>query len=135
MRRALLGLAAACAAGLGVAAGGALAPGASAAGSARAASPTAASHIQVTTVEYRLLLSRAVVHAGPVDLEEIDAGMDPHDLDLRYGHSPTVIPEPQLLPGQRYDGVVDLRPGVYHLWCSLPGHWKLGMHAILRVVR
>ena len=32
-------------------------------------------------------------------------------------------------------GVVDLVPGVYHLWCSLPGHWKLGMHATLRVVR
>jgi uncharacterized cupredoxin-like copper-binding protein len=61
--------------------------------------------------------------------------MDPHDLDLRYGHSPTVTAEPQLEPGQRFDGVVDLRPGIYHLWCSLAGHWKLGMHAILRVVR
>lgn len=127
MKRALLALAAACVGGIGVAAGGALASGASAAA-------VTASHIQVTAIEYRLLLSRGVVHAGPVDLEEIDGGMDPHDLDLRHGHSPSVTSEPQLLPGQRFDGVVDLHPGVYHLWCSLPGHWKLGMHAILRVV-
>jgi len=107
---------------------------ASAAGTAGAVSAAATSHVQVTAVEYRLLLSRGVVHAGPVDLEEIDGGMDPHDLDLRHGHSPSVTSEPQLLQGQRFDGVVDLHPGVYHLWCSLPGHWKLGMHAILRVV-
>jgi uncharacterized cupredoxin-like copper-binding protein len=40
-----------------------------------------------------------------------------------------------LSPGQRWDGVVVLKPGLYHLWCSLPGHWKLGMRALLRVVR
>jgi hypothetical protein len=92
-------------------------------------------HLQVTTVEYRLLLSRGVVHAGPVSLEEIDAGMDPHDLRLRHGRSKSALAEPELLPGQRWDGVVDLTPGVYHLWCALPGHWKLGMRATLKVVR
>jgi hypothetical protein len=92
-------------------------------------------HLQVTAVEYRLLLSRGVVHAGPVSLEEIDAGMDPHDLRLRHGHSTDALAEPELQPGQRWDGVVDLAPGVYHLWCALPGHWKLGMRATLRVVR
>jgi hypothetical protein len=93
------------------------------------------SHLQVTLIEYRLMLSEAVVKAGPVDLEAIDAGMDPHDLRLRHGRSPSYIAEPQLQSGQRFDGVVMLKPGVYHLWCSLPGHWKLGMHATLRVVR
>jgi hypothetical protein len=93
------------------------------------------SAIQVTQIEYRILLSRGVVKAGPVSLEEIDAGMDPHDLRLRHGRSRAVLAEPLLNPGQRWDGVVDLRPGVYHLWCSLPGHWKLGMRATLRVVR
>jgi hypothetical protein len=96
---------------------------------------SAATHLQVTQVEYRLLLSEAVVKAGPVSLEVIDGGMDPHDLRLRRGRSPSVTAEPELTPGQRFDGVVDLRPGLYHLWCSLPGHWRLGMHATLRVVR
>jgi uncharacterized cupredoxin-like copper-binding protein len=76
-----------------------------------------------------------VVKAGPVDLEMIDGGMDPHDLRLRHGSSRSVTSEPELNAGQRLDGVVDLTPGVYHLWCSLPGHWKLGMHATLHVVR
>jgi len=92
------------------------------------------SSLQVNLVEYRVMLSEAVVKAGPVDLEAIDSGMDPHDLDLRRGRSGALISEPQLTSGQRFDGVVDLRPGVYHLWCSLPQHWKLGMHATLRVV-
>ena len=99
------------------------------------AGAAAGANLQVTEVEYRLLLSRGVVRAGPVDLELIDAGMDPHDLRLRRGHSATSLGEPQLTSGQRLDGVVDLRPGLYHLWCSLPGHWKLGMRATLRVVR
>ena len=57
------------------------------------------------------MLSEAVVKAGPVDLEAIDAGMDPHDLRLRHGRSPSYIAEPLLESGQRFDGVVDLRPG------------------------
>jgi hypothetical protein len=103
-------------------------------GSARTSS-TAGTHLQVTEVEYRLLLSRGVVKAGPVSLEALDGGMDPHDLRLRHGRSSAVITTAQLAPGQRLDAVVNLVPGVYHLWCSLPEHWKLGMRATLRVVR
>jgi hypothetical protein len=94
----------------------------------------AVSHLQVTQVEYHLFPSRGVVRAGPVSLEAIDNGMDPHDLRLRHGSSPRAIAEPLLSPGQRLDTVVNLKPGVYHLWCSVSGHWKLGMRAILRVV-
>ena len=89
----------------------------------------------MTEVEYRLMLSEAVVKAGPISLQDIDGGMDPHDLRLRHGDAKAFIAEPLLTPGQRLNAVVVLRPGVYHLWCSLPGHWKLGMHATLRVVR
>jgi hypothetical protein len=105
---------------------------------ARAAASAAAApgtHLQVSEVEYRLMLSEAVVKAGPVDLEAIDAGMDPHDLRLRRGGGAVLYGTQPLAPGQIVNAVVVLRPGVYHLWCSLPGHWKLGMHATLRVVR
>lgn len=95
----------------------------------------AGSYLQVTEVEYRILLSEGVVKAGPVHLQQIDGGMDPHNLNLRYGTSPTATAEPLLNPGQLNSAVIYLRPGVYHLWCSLPGHWKLGMHAVLKVVR
>jgi hypothetical protein len=105
---------------------------------ARSPAPSRAhpsSYLQVTEVEYRIMLSRGVVKAGPVNLQQIDAGMDPHNLNLRYGTSPNATAEPLLQPGQLNNTVIYLRPGVYHLWCSLPGHWKLGMHAILEVVR
>jgi hypothetical protein len=102
--------------------------------SARAAAG-AGSHLQVTEVEYRLLLSRGVVKAGPVSLETIDRGMDPHDVRLRAVSSHGQIATPQLTPGQRWDRVVYLKPGVYRLWCTLPEHAKLGMRATLRVVR
>jgi hypothetical protein len=92
-------------------------------------------HLQVTEVEYRLMLSEAVVRSGPVDLETVDAGMDPHDLRLRRGGGPVLYATQPIAPGGRIDAVVEMAPGIYHLWCSLPGHWQLGMHATLRVVR
>ena len=99
------------------------------------AQAAARSHLQVTEIEYRLLLSRGVVHAGPLDLEALDRGMDPHDLHLRPIGAGQQTAVPELTPGQRWDGVVDLKPGTYYLWCSLPEHARLGMHATLRVVR
>jgi hypothetical protein len=86
-------------------------------GDPRTATAADASHLQVTEVECRLLLSRGIVKAGPVNLETIDRGMDPHDLRLRALASRGEIAVPQLMPGQRWNGVVDLKPGTYRLWC------------------
>jgi hypothetical protein len=94
----------------------------------------ASSHLQVIQVEYRLMLSRGTVKAGRVGLEAIDRGMDPHDLRLRRVASRREIVVPELMPQHLWDGVVYLKPGIYDLWCSLPGHARLGMHATLRVV-
>jgi hypothetical protein len=98
------------------------------------AGAASASHLQVIEVEYRLMLSRGEVKAGPVDLEAIDRGMDPHDLRLQAQGASVEIAAPELSSGQRWDGTVRLRPGVYRLWCSLPEHAKLGMRATLRVL-
>ena len=99
------------------------------------ATASAGSHLQVTQVEYRLILSRGSVRAGLVGLEAIDRGMDPHDLRLREAGSRRELTTPQLTPGQRWDGLVYLHPGRYLLWCSLPEHARLGMHATLTVTR
>ena len=93
------------------------------------------SHLQVTQLEYRLVLSRGGIRAGTLNLEELDGGEDPHDLRLRrMGGGPTIYGR-LLNPGRRWDAVVRLSPGTYKLWCSLPEHAKLGMHAVLRVTR
>jgi hypothetical protein len=99
------------------------------------AAAAGSSHLQVTEVEYRLLLSRGIVKAGPVDLEAIDRGLVPHDLRLRAASAQGGIAAPELSPGQRWNGVVNLKPGIYRLWCSLPEHARLGMHTTLTAVR
>lgn len=38
-------------------------------------------------------------------------------------------------PGDITDTEFRIKPGRYRLWCSLPGHAKLGMKAKLRVLR
>lgn len=92
-------------------------------------------HLQVTQLEYRLLLSRGTIKAGQLNLEELDGGSDPHDLRLRREGGGSTIYGRLLNPGRRWDTVVRLAPGTYRLWCSLPEHAKLGMHATLRVTR
>jgi hypothetical protein len=99
------------------------------------ATAAASSRLQVTQVEYRLELSETVIKAGPVNLTELDAGKQEHDLRLRPESSGATIYGKRLHPKEHWSGVVDLRPGVYKLWCSLPEHAKLGMHTTLRVVR
>ncbi len=93
------------------------------------------SHLQVTQLEYRLVLSRGAIRAGTLNLEELDGGADPHDLRLRREGGGSTIYGRLLNPGRRWDAVVHLAPGTYRLWCSLPEHAKLGMHAVLRVTR
>lgn len=101
--------------------------------SARAAAGGPA--LRITQVEYRLTLSQPTLRAGHVALEAIDRGRDQHDLRLRPLAGGREMAAPQLLPGQRWSGVILLRPGAYVLWCSLPEHARLGMHVTLRVLR
>jgi hypothetical protein len=98
------------------------------------ASTASSSQLRVTEVEYRLLLSSGVIKAGPVDLEAIDRGMDPHDLHLQHAGSSAAVASPLLASGRHWSDVMDLRPGVYKMWCSLPEHARLGMRATLHVI-
>jgi uncharacterized cupredoxin-like copper-binding protein len=99
------------------------------------AAAAAGSRLQVTEVEYRLQLSDGVVNAGPTSLEAIDGGRDAHDLRLQAVTSKQQVASPVLMPGHRWGDVVELKPGTYRLWCSLPEHARLGMHTTLRVLR
>lgn len=116
-----------------VAAGG----GAAAVVPATAATPAPA-RLLVTATEYRLALSRATLKDGPAIIELQNSGQDGHDLVVRRLTSTgrefgprRAFPETQ--PDALSTRSVTLAPGPYVLYCTLPGHRKLGMIARLRV--
>ncbi len=91
--------------------------------------------VQVVAQEFSYSLSRTRVKAGRVIVELVNRGQDAHDLDLQRMGSTRIIRFPSVLPGQIVDRELKLAPGGYMLWCAMPNHRALGMHAMLRVVR
>jgi hypothetical protein len=91
----------------------------------------------VSGQEYSLLLSRRAVKSGPAVIQFLNRGQDPHDLRLRRIGRTTgyAASAPEIRPGKLVELDARLRPGRYRLWCSLPGHRKLGMRAVLSVKR
>jgi hypothetical protein len=96
--------------------------------------PTPA-RLGVGATEFHLMLSRASIKAGVVEIELQNLGQDPHDLRVRKvgGKHTFVVPLTQ--PGARKSVALNLKPGRYRLWCSLADHRSLGMQAVLRVRR
>jgi hypothetical protein len=90
--------------------------------------------VQITAREYSLSLSRASVPAGPVILELVNAGQDPHDLDATSGGAGALAGSFGLTaPGTHVDDEFTFAAGTYNLFCSLPGHAALGMTTTLTV--
>ncbi|HWX45723.1 MAG TPA: cupredoxin domain-containing protein, partial [Solirubrobacteraceae bacterium] len=96
--------------------------------------PSGPAWVQVTAREYSFTLSRSEVPAGPVVLELVNRGEDAHNL---HATEPTEGVEagalPNTEPGAHPELKVNLRPGTYNLFCSLPGHEAKGMKATLVV--
>lgn len=87
----------------------------------------------VTAREYRLTLSRPKLVAGEAIVQLYNFGEDPHDLRLRRVGARRVLTLAEAGPGQTTELETRLRRASrYRLWCSLPGHAKLGMKATLR---
>jgi hypothetical protein len=94
----------------------------------------APSRLLVTGDEYSLVLSRLSVRRGPALIQFLNRGEDVHDLRLRrIGSGAHTMSVPEVRPGGLVELDARLRTGRYRLWCSLPGHRALGMHAVLRV--
>jgi hypothetical protein len=88
----------------------------------------------VVAREYEFRLSRLRVPAGPVRIEVVNFGEDPHDLELRRPGGPAVK-LPVVGPGKRATRTVRLAPGRYLLWCAVGDHRARGMYETLVVVR
>ncbi len=90
--------------------------------------------MQVIAKEYSFTLSRSQVPAGKVIVEFVNGGEDPHNLHLTEpveGAEAGAFPTSS--PGFHGDLTLNLHPGTYTLFCSLPGHEAKGMKATLTV--
>ncbi|MGH2888551.1 MAG: hypothetical protein ACRDNJ_02885 [Solirubrobacteraceae bacterium] len=108
---------------------------------ARAARARHPARLLVDAQEWSLWPSRRSVPAGAVIVQLWNRGQDAHDLrirrlDTRGRMVGRVLGGVRVtLSGHIHQATWHLRPGHYELYCSMPGHLKLGMHARLTVTR
>ena len=112
------------------------------------AAPTAADAAQRTPAnllidaqEWSLWPSRGSVPAGTIHVQLWNRGQDVHDAWVRRTNSQGRMVGPvlgrikQTAPGKVGQAIWHLKAGQYELFCSMPGHMKLGMHARLTVTQ
>jgi uncharacterized cupredoxin-like copper-binding protein len=78
--------------------------------------------VQVTETEFRIALSGYDARARKFTFDVKNAGQIAHDLAIRGGPKTALIQ-----PGGTATLTVTLKPGRYHLYCSVPGHEQAGM--------
>ena len=110
-----------------------------AAGMAAGAQHRTPSDLLIDAQEWSLWPSRTSVPAGTIYVELWNRGQDTHDTWIRRLDShgqmvgPVLDKVKQTLPGHVSQATWHLKAGEYELFCSMPGHLKLGMHARLKV--
>jgi plastocyanin len=98
--------------------------------------PVGPAHVQVTAEDsngYHFILSRASVPSGQVAIEFVNHGEDEHNLNVKPGEGSLEGSLPNTAPKAHPTLTLDLNPGSYTLFCSLPGHEAKGMKATLTV--
>jgi plastocyanin len=96
--------------------------------------PPSVPHVQVSAVEYSFSLSRTTVPAGKVVLEFVNDGQDEHNLNVGAPEEGSPIGSFPSMPSKAVaDLQLEMRPGAYTLFCSLPTHESKGMKATLTV--
>jgi plastocyanin len=95
--------------------------------------PPSVPHVQVTAVEYSFTLSRTTVPAGKVVLQFVNHGQDEHNLNVLPQEGELAGQIPNTASEHVVNQEVELRPGTYTLFCTLPEHEKKGMKATLTV--
>ena len=111
------------------------------AGGAAAVKKHAPAHLMIDAQEYSLWPSRSSVPAGTLLVELWNRGQDMHDAWIRRLNASGQPVGPVLgrvavtMPGRISQATWHLKAGRYELYCSMPGHMALGMHANLTVTR
>jgi uncharacterized cupredoxin-like copper-binding protein len=87
--------------------------------------PATARTVQVSEVDYKIHLPEAKLKAGRYSFEVKNEGKVPHDLVVKGAGAQEGTPT--IAPGKSESLAVELRPGTYEIYCSIPGHKQLGM--------
>jgi uncharacterized cupredoxin-like copper-binding protein len=89
--------------------------------------------VQVVEKEYALSLpGGTTLKAGKSTFQAANQGKIQHDLALEGGGAKEVK-TPLIDPGKDAKLEVDLKPGKYKLYCTVPGHEQLGMKTVVTV--
>jgi uncharacterized cupredoxin-like copper-binding protein len=91
----------------------------------------AAQNVVAKETEFKIALPKIAVHAGQVTFDVQNDGKIPHDLVVQGNGVDAKTP--LLDAGQSKTLSVDLKPGTYDLFCSVPGHKEAGMDVKLTV--
>jgi uncharacterized cupredoxin-like copper-binding protein len=91
----------------------------------------AAQNVVAKETEFKIALPKIAVHAGQVTFDAQNDGKIPHDLVVQGNGVDAKTP--LLDAGQSKTLSVDLKPGTYDLFCSVPGHKEAGMDVKLTV--
>jgi uncharacterized cupredoxin-like copper-binding protein len=89
---------------------------------AQTTAPAQAATVQVTETEFRIALQGYNARARKFTFDVKNAGQIAHDLAIRGGPKTALIQ-----PGGTATLTATLKPGTYHLYCSVPGHEQAGM--------
>jgi uncharacterized cupredoxin-like copper-binding protein len=95
---------------------------------AKTTTQAAAQTVQVTETEFQISLGGYKAKAGKFTFDVKNAGKIAHDLAIKGGPKTKLIQ-----PGGTAQLTVTLKPGKYHLYCSVPGHEQAGMKVDITV--
>jgi uncharacterized cupredoxin-like copper-binding protein len=83
---------------------------------------------QASETEFKIALGSTELKAGKITFDVKNDGKIPHDLAVKGGEKTKLIQ-----PGGSAQLTVTLKPGKYHLYCTVPGHEQAGMKVDITV--
>jgi uncharacterized cupredoxin-like copper-binding protein len=100
---------------------------AKAAGAPAPPKPKPGGAIKVAEAEYSVKPAASTLGAGSYTFTAANVGKIPHDLAIEGPAIEKEAKTPLIDPGKTASLKVDLKPGKYKLYCTVPGHEQLGM--------
>ena len=92
---------------------------------------SAATSVPVSETEFKITLPKSTLAAGSYSFEVKNDGKIEHDLVVQGNGVDEKTPT--IGPGESATLKVDLTPGTYDVYCSIPGHKQAGMDLKLTV--